>query len=537
MAASVTGPVRGEFDLSCLCWSIAEDSPMPMAAVEGAGHIVRYVNSAFGRLVGKAKEELIGKPYGSVVPAGREGRSLLDRVYRTGQAEIHTGREHSSPHPFYWSYAMWPIVAADGGLMGTLIQVTETTPAHQQATAMNQAVLLGSVHQHELTEEADRLNARLQTEILERNRAEEDLREIAGRLRFMAESMPQKIFTAKPNGDIDYLNKQWMEFTGLSFEQIKDWGWTRFIHPDDVEETVRIWRQSVETGEPFQFVDRFRRHDGVYRWHLERAQAMRDATGEISMWIGSSTDISEQKQMEEDLQQANERLRRANSDLEQFAYSASHDLQEPIRNIAIFSGIIDRSYSQLLDAKGKESLGFVIDGARRMDLLVKDLLAYMHAARVPEINEEETDATEALTGVLSNLSSSIREAGAQVTHDILPKLRMREIELQQLFQNLIGNAIKYRRDEAPARIHITARRDGRMWQLSVQDNGLGIPPDCKEIVFGIFKRLQGGPKYPGTGIGLAICQKIVERYGGRIWVESAAGEGSTFSFTVPVLDA
>jgi PAS domain S-box-containing protein len=431
---------------------------------------------------------------------------------------------------------MWPIVAWDGGFMGTLIQVTETAPAHQQAAAMNQALLLGSVHQHELTEEADKLNAQLQTEILERNRAEEDLRKIAGRLRFMAESMPQKIFTAKPNGDIDYFNEQWMEFTGLSFEQIKDWGWTRFIHPDDVEETVRIWRQSVETGEPFQFVDRFRRHDGVYRWHLERAQAMRDDNGEISMWIGSSTDISEQKQMEEDLQQVNESLRRANSDLEQFAYSASHDLQEPIRNISIFSEIIDKGYSQLLDARGKESLGFVMAGARRMDLLVKDLLAYIHAARAPEINEEETDATAALAGVLSDLSALIHETGAQVTHDILPKLQMREIELQQLFQNLIGNAIKYRRDETPVRIHITAQRDGKMWQLSVRDNGLGIPPDCKETVFGIFKRLHGGRKYPGTGIGLAICQKIVERYGGRIWVESADGEGSTFSFTVPVLD-
>jgi signal transduction histidine kinase len=113
---------------------------------------------------------------------------------------------------------------------------------------------------------------------------------------------------------------------------------------------------------------------------------------------------------------------------------------------------------------------------------------------------------------------------------------MREIELQQLFQNLVGNAIKYRRDEAPPRIRITARRDGKVWQISVRDNGLGIPADCKQTIFGIFKRLHGGSKYPGTGIGLAICQKIVERYGGRIWVEPAAGEGSTFSFTVPVLN-
>lgn len=536
MAAGVTGLVKHGVDILRLCGSMVEACPMPMAAVEGKRHIIRYANPAFCRLVGKPKGKLTGKAFCNIVLAGPEGRSLLDRVYHSGQAETHTGQERSASHPFYWSYAMWPIVVADSGAIGILIQITETTPSHQQATAMNQALMLSSVHQHELTDEAERLNRQLEAEILERNRVEEDLAEIAERFRFMAESMPQKIFTAKPDGAIDYFNQQWTEFTGLSFEQIKDWGWTRFIHPDDLGETGRLWQNSIETGDPFQFVHRIRRRDGEYLWHLSRIRGMRNGNGKISLWIGSSTDISEQKDLENALQRANESLRRANSDLEQFAYSASHDLQEPIRNIAIFSEILDKNYSRLLDARGKESLGFVMAGARHMGLLVKDLLAYMHAARITETNEEETDAAEALAGAISALSASIQETGAQITHDILPKLRMREIELQQLFQNLVGNAIKYRRDEAPPRIRITARRDGKVWQISVRDNGLGIPADCKQTIFGIFKRLHGGSKYPGTGIGLAICQKIVERYGGRIWVEPAAGEGSTFSFTVPVLN-
>jgi PAS domain S-box-containing protein len=344
------------------------------------------------------------------------------------------------------------------------------------------------------------------------------------RFHFMAESMPQKIFTARPDGEIDYFNPQWMEFTGLSFDQIKDWGWTQFVHPDDIDENMRVWKQALEAGEPFHFEQRFRNAAGKYRWHLSRALPMRDATGNVTMWIGSNTDIHEQKEREE-------ALRRANEDLQQFAYSASHDLQEPIRNVTIYSEIVASRYHSVLDAEGQQFLGFLKEGGHRLSTLVRDLLAYTRAS-MAELNDQPVEASEVFRNSVTALSEPIREAGAVVTADELPKVYIGDVHLQQVFQNLIGNAVKYRSD-APPRIHIAVQPIGRMWRFSVQDNGIGIDPEYKEKIFGIFKRLSHDNKYSGTGIGLAICQRVVERYGGRIWVESEPGTGSTFYFTLP----
>jgi len=358
----------------------------------------------------------------------------------------------------------------------------------------------------------------LQTALREREEALE-------RFRFMAESMPQKIFTAAPNGEIDYFNQQLLEFTGLSFDHIKGWGWAKFVHPDDVEANLISWRESIASGQPFHFQHRLRRFDVAYRWHLCRAHAMRDARGNISMWIGSDTDIHEQKETEDE-------LRRANEDLQQFAYSASHDLQEPIRNVTVYSEIVAKRYHDLLDADGRQFLGFLVEGGRRLAKLIDDLLAYTRAGVIEAGDLTPKDSSAALHDAISSLSEAIRESGATVTQDLLPVVYMGEAHLQQVFQNLIGNALKYRKEEAP-RIHVSVRRNGSAWCFSVQDNGIGIDPQYKEKIFGVFKRLHRDPKYSGTGIGLAICQRVVELYGGRIWVESEIGKGATFFFTIP----
>jgi PAS domain S-box-containing protein len=360
--------------------------------------------------------------------------------------------------------------------------------------------------------------------LLDREEALREAEKARERLRFMAESMPQKIFTVTANGDTDYLNRQWMEFTGLSFDEIKDWGWPQFIHPDDVDANVEAWKQSLASGEQFNFEHRLRRADGVYRWHLTRAQAMRNPEGQILLWIGSCTDIHEQKEKEEE-------LRRANNDLQQFAYSASHDLQEPVRNVAVYSEIIARRYQALLDAEGQQFLGFLTEGGRRLAKLISDLLTYTRAGVIEgEVTVIESSAV--LENTLASLAEAIRETGAAVTSDPLPEVYFGSTHLQQVFQNLISNALKYRNEHQP-RVHISATDLGTAWRFSVEDNGIGIDPQYKEVIFGVFKRLHRDQKYSGTGIGLAICQRVLARYGGRIWVESESGKGATFYFTIP----
>lgn len=244
--------------------------------------------------------------------------------------------------------------------------------------------------------------------------------------------------------------------------------------------------------------------------------------------------IVERQRAEAALASTNEALRRANLDLEQFAYSAAHDLREPLRMIALYIDLIRRKYLGRLDAQGDEYLGFAVEGARRMQALITDLLAYTQAVNEnKEPPREPTAADLALDLTLTNLRTAIEESGATIKREPLPKLLVEEVHLVQLFQNLVGNALKYRGEVAPV-IHICADREGEKWRISVCDNGIGIAPEYADRIFGLFRRLHTTESYSGTGLGLAICQKIIHRYGGRIWVESdGEGRGSTFRFIVP----
>lgn len=234
---------------------------------------------------------------------------------------------------------------------------------------------------------------------------------------------------------------------------------------------------------------------------------------------------------EERLRQQAEDLARSNADLQQFAYVASHDLQEPLRMVASYTQLLARRYRGKLDPDADEFIGFAVDGARRMQALIQDLLAY---ARVGTQGKPfaPTDLNVLVDRVIGDLRPAIDEAGVTITHDDLPTVQADESQLGQVLLNLIGNAIKFRRDDDP-RIHVGARREGESWRFSIQDNGIGIEPQYADRIFVIFQRLHGSGEYPGTGIGLAICKKIVERHGGRIWVESTPGHGATFNFTLP----
>ncbi len=242
-------------------------------------------------------------------------------------------------------------------------------------------------------------------------------------------------------------------------------------------------------------------------------------------------DITERKQAEEALQWTAEELARSNEDLGQFAYVASHDLQEPLRMVTGFMQLLQKKYANRLDADADQFIEYAVDGAKRMQTLISDLLAY---SRVGTRGRElaPTNVEAALQRALDNLRASIDEAGAEITHGNLPNVHGDGTQLAQLFQNLIGNALKFR-GAAPPIIHVDARRESDRWVFSVHDNGIGIAPEFRERVFLIFQRLHTRQQYAGTGIGLAICKKIVDRHGGQIWVESQLGEGATFYFTLP----
>ena len=223
-------------------------------------------------------------------------------------------------------------------------------------------------------------------------------------------------------------------------------------------------------------------------------------------------------------------LERSNSDLAEFAYVASHDLQTPLRSIVGFSRFLTKEYWDKLDEEGHDYIRRLSNAAGRMKTLIDDLLAYSRVGR--DVTEEETDSQAVFDDEMETLQLTIEEAGAVVTHDPLPRLRMDSSLFRQVIRNLTGNAIKYRGDESPT-VHVSAQREPAEWVFSVRDNGIGIDPQYSERIFGVFQRLHSRDEYSGTGIGLAICKKAAQRLGGRIWVESHVGRGSVFYFTVP----
>jgi PAS domain S-box-containing protein len=266
-----------------------------------------------------------------------------------------------------------------------------------------------------------------------------------------------------------------------------------------------------------------------YREHLE--ELVKQRTAELQTLNQQlQVEVAERRQAAENLRQTADELARSNQDLEQFAYVASHDLQEPLRIVAGHLQLLERRYKGRLDKDADDFINFAVDGAGRMQGLIQDLLAY---SRVGTRGRRfaPCDTRRVLERALANLRTAIQESGAVLTHDSLPTVTGDEAQLVQLFQNLIANAIKFRGDRKPE-IQVGARPEDGRWRFSVKDNGIGIEPQYIERIFVIFQRLHGREKYPGTGIGLAICKRIVERHGGRIWVESQPGQGSVFYFTI-----
>jgi PAS domain S-box-containing protein len=369
-------------------------------------------------------------------------------------------------------------------------------------------------------------------DITERKRMEAALAEEHNLLRTLIDTLPDSIYIKDSAGRHLLVNRTVVQNAGLPLAEI--------LGKTDLElypaELARRWYTDdmaiIQSGQPLlnqeePSVDK----NGQVGWDLTTKVPFYDGHGNIIGLVGVTRDITKRKQVEEKLREALAELTRSNTELQQFAYVASHDLQEPLRMVTSYTQLLARRYKGKLDTDADEFIAFAVEGARRMQRLINDLLAYSRVGTKGS-SPRPTSSEAVLAQTLANLQVAIADSQAIITHDPLPVVLADETQLLQLFQNLIGNALKFRAEQPPE-VHITVQARTQEWLFSVRDNGIGLEPAYAERIFVIFQRLHAREEYPGTGIGLAICKRIVDRHGGRLWVESQPGQGATFYFTLP----
>jgi PAS domain S-box-containing protein len=347
------------------------------------------------------------------------------------------------------------------------------------------------------------------------------------RFRTLIDFVPDMLWMTDADGSASYFGRRYQAYTGMSMRALLGFGWKESLHPEDWERVEQAWSDSIRTEDSYEVEYRIKRADGVFRWFVARAIPIHDSNGKIIQWLGSATDIDELKRTER-------ALRRSNEELEQFAYAAAHDLQEPLRNVANSVGMLKLSLGDNVEGSAAEWIEESVKGAQRMQAMVKDLLTYSRTVdEFQSPTPPSTDTEQAAHRALENLKEILAETKALVHLEPLPFVPVHEIHLLQLFQNLIGNAVKYRQPNAAPVVRVSAVVSGSEWQFAVQDNGIGFDPAYADRIFRLFKRLHNRDEYPGNGIGLAVCARIVSHYGGRIWAEGKPGEGATFHFTLP----
>ena len=471
-------------------------TPAAIAVLRGPEHTFQWLNPAYARLVGRPAESVLGKTVHEAFPEveGQVYVDLLDGVYRTGKPfvghEVPLHLEGSDgPRNLYLNFLYAATRDVDGEIDGVFAHIIDVT---------------------------DMVESRQRIEQSERQ------------FRTLAETIPHLAWMADEKGDRLWFNRRWFDYTGSKLEEMQGRGWEKAHDPNVLPEVQKLWQQAVSSGEPFEMVYPLRSAQGEFRTFLTRVQPVKDHQGQVVRWFGTNTDITDQRRTEED-------LRRMNRELEEFAYVASHDLQEPLRMVNIYTQLILKTLGTDNEALNLYA-GFIQQGVMRMDALIHDLLTFsrsVHSEELPIIGTADLDAS--LSEALSIMKNRIEETGAVVQSSPLPSVRGDTAQMAHVFQNVLSNALKYRKKGETPEIQITAVREYDNWIISVRDNGIGFEPQYSERIFGLFKRLHKA-EYPGTGLGLAICKRIVERYGGRMWAEGVPGEGSAFHFSLPLVE-
>jgi PAS domain S-box-containing protein len=390
-------------------------------------------------------------------------------------------------------------------------------------------------------------------DITERKEIEQALAEALRRYRFLADAMPQMVWTASPDGHLDYVNHRWLETTGMTeAASLAIDGWLEAVHFEDREATRARWRQAVANSAPFEHECRLRCGKAVtWRWHLVRALPRRDDLSRIVQWVGSATNIDELRLAYAELSQARERLkshseeletrvrartatlREINAELEAFTYSVSHDLRTPLQFVRGFAEAIHTDPRASLSPENRDYLQRIIRSASRMDTIIQDLLAYSRLTR-SDMQLVELPLEDVVSDVLANHQAAIRQSGATVVVERpLPHVCADSTGLFQAISNLVANALKFHRPDRPPSIRLRTERTDHGIRLWVEDEGIGIDPRHHEQIFKLFERLHSQTEYPGTGIGLSLVRKAVHRMGGACGVESSPGSGSRFWIDFP----
>jgi PAS domain S-box-containing protein len=357
----------------------------------------------------------------------------------------------------------------------------------------------------------------------------QELARSESRLRDAIEGAPIPIMVHAEDGDVLYLSRAWTDCSGYARDDIPTtqlWAEKAFGKAwAEIEEQLASSPRGTTPMKPGREVEIVTKAGKIRVWSFSINELPQLADGR-KLFVRAAVDITEHNAI-------TQALRLANADLEQFAYAAAHDLQEPIRNVGLYTQLLARHCAGKLDGTAAKFLNLTLDNSVRMQTLIQDLLAYTSAlANNGSVGEQRADANEVMEDVLKNLSAAVDATAAEVVCDPLPTVPIPAAQLAQVLQNLVSNALKYRSDRRP-RVQISAERKDKDWVFTVRDNGIGIPPQYHDRIFKVFRRLHGR-EIPGTGIGLAICERVVTHHGGRIWVESEPGRGSAFRFTVPV---